>query len=306
MPEEQAKKKMDALRPQLEPIIPGSMKSNNASETVTRFFETISMWYTGLFSNKLYRSAFGLSRMKEITIKPFPLKLFATSYEVKADEATRTTYADFSQQSEKYFGKDSNQLIEHFVLSEGHPEANPLFLRLENSVLISPHFAEFFSYVLHAMLDRDIFDTEVEKRSRLFESNIVKEEFEKKGFRYLPNQGVKNKMQIDGIAISDSIVYVMEVKGWKAKDLIQDSHTREILEEEIRNAIDGLGFPRNTGNTRKKVSLPQKVEWVKNQRKKFGILPQADIVGMLVINREPVISEYEGCIIRYVDDFEFN
>jgi hypothetical protein len=59
-------------------------------------------------------------------------------------------------------------------------------------------------------------------------------------------------MQMDGIAISDSIVYVIEVKGWKAKDLIQDSYTREILEEEIRKAIDGLGFTRKTGNTRKK------------------------------------------------------
>lgn len=160
--------------------------------------------------------------------------------------------------------------------------------------------------MLHAILDRDIFDKEVEKRSRLFESNIVKEEFEKQGFTYLLNQGIKNKMQIDGIAISNSIVYVIEVKGWKAKDLIQDSYTREILEEEIRNAIDGLGFTRNSGNTRKKVSLPQKVEWVKNQRKKLGISAQAGIIGMLVINREPVISEYKDCIIRYVDDFEFN
>jgi hypothetical protein len=164
MPEEKAKKKMDAWRLKLEPIIPGSKKSNNASETLTRFFETISMWYTGLFSNKLYRSAFGLSRMEEITIKPFPLRVFATSYEAKADEATRTSYADFLQQSEKFFGKDSNQLIEHFVLSERHPEANPLFLRLGDYVLVSPHFAEFFSYVLHAILDRDIFDKEVEKK----------------------------------------------------------------------------------------------------------------------------------------------
>jgi hypothetical protein len=134
--------------------------------------------------------------------------------------------------------------------------------------------------VLHAILDIDIFNKEVKKRSRLFESNIVKEEYEKQGFRYLPNQGIKNKMQIDGIAISNSIVYVIEVKGWKAKDLIQDSYTREILEEEIRNAIDGLCFTRNSGNTRKKVPLPQKVEWVKNQRKKLGISEQADIISI--------------------------
>jgi hypothetical protein len=45
---------------------------------------------------------------------------------------------------------------------------------------------------------------------------------------------------------------------------------------------------------------------VKNQRKKLGISAQAGIIGMLVINREPVISEYKDCIIRYDDDFEFN
>lgn len=306
MPEEKTKKKMDAWRSQLKPIIPWSNKSNNASEIVTKFFETISMWYTGLFSNKLYRSAFGSSRMKEITIKPFELKLFATSYEAKADEATKTTYANFLQQSEKFLGKDFNQVIEHFVLSERHPEANPLFLRLKDSVLVSPHFAESFSYVLHAILDRDIFDKEVEKRSLLFESSIVKEKFEKQGFRYLPNQGIKNKMQIDGIAISNSKVYVIEAKGWKAKDLIQDYYTREILEDEIRNAIDGLDFTRNSGKTTKKVSLPEKVEWVRNQRKKFRISAHADIIGILVINRETVISEHNGCIVKYVDDFEFN
>jgi hypothetical protein len=306
MPEEKATKKMDAWRSQLDPIIPGSKRSDNASETIIRFFETISMWYTGLFSNKLYRSAFGLSQREEITIKPYLLKIFATSYEVKANEVTRTTYADFLQQSKKYFEKNSEQVIRHFVLSEEHPDANPLFLRLEDSVLVSPHFAEFFSYVLHAVLDRDIFEKEVEKRSRIFESNIVRQEFEKQGFRYLLNQGVKNKMQIDGIAISSSKVYVIEVKGWKSKDLIQDSQTREILEEEIRNAIDGLSFTRNSGNTRKKVPLPQKVEWVKSHRKSLGISEKADIIGMLVINREPVISEYGGCIVRYIDDFEFN
>lgn len=210
------------------------------------------------------------------------------------------------QQSKKYFEKDSDQVIRDFVLSEEHPDANPLFLRLRDSVLISLHFAEFFTYVLHAVLDRDIFEKEVEKRSRVFELNIVREEFEKQGFRYLLNQGIKNKMQIDGIAISNSKVYVIEVKGWKAKDLIQDSRTREILEEEIRNAIDGLSFTRNSGSTKKKVPLPQKVEWVKNHRKNLGISEKADIIGMLVINREPVISEHRSWIIRYVDDFEFN
>jgi hypothetical protein len=306
MPEEKAIKKMDTWRSELGHIIPGSKKSNNASETITRFFETISMWYTGLFSNKLYRSAFGLAQREEITIKPFSLKIFATSYEARANEVTRTTYPHFLQQSKKYFEKDSDQIIRHFVLSEEHPDANPLFLRLGDSVLVSPHFTEFFSYVLHAILDRDIFEKEVEKRSRVFESDIVRQEFEKQGFRYLPNQGIKNKMEIDGIAVSNLKAYVIEVKGWKAKDLIQDSYTREILEEEIRNAIDGLSFTRDSRNTRKKVPLPQKVEWVKSHRGNLGISENADIIGMLVINREPVISEYKGCIIRYVDDFEFN
>jgi hypothetical protein len=74
-------------------------------------------------------------------------------------------------------------------------------------------------------------------------------------------------MQIDGIAISNSKVYVIEAKGWKAKDLIQDYYTREILEDEIRNAIDGLDF----------------TAIMERQRKKLGISAQADIIGILVI-----------------------
>ena len=77
-------------------------------------------------------------------------------------------------------------------------------------------------------------------------------------------------MQIDGIVISNSIVYVIEVKGWKAKDLIQDSYTRENLEEEIRNAIDGLGFTRNSGNTRKKSISASKSGMGEKPTKKVG------------------------------------
>ncbi len=58
-------------------------------------------------------------------------KGFATSYEAKADEATRTNYAaTFLESIGEILWKDSNQLIEHFVLSERHPEANPLFLKV--------------------------------------------------------------------------------------------------------------------------------------------------------------------------------
>ena len=186
---------MDAWRSRQASLLSGEQESNNASETVTRFFELISMWCTGLFSNKLYRSTFGLSRMKEITIKPFELKVFATSYEAKADEATKTIYADFLKLLEKFFEK-TDEVIEHFVLSEGHLEANPLFLRLKDSVLVSPHFAEFSSMCRHAILDKEISLIKKLRKEVAYLSQVLSRRNLRNKDSILPNQGIKNKMQI--------------------------------------------------------------------------------------------------------------
>lgn len=305
MPEEKANKKIDAWRPLLKPAVLGSKKSKDSQETITRFYETISNLYTGFFKNKVYFEAFGLSRIEKVAIDPFKLKKLATLHPLDSN-ITVVGFDEFKKEVSDLFGNDADRVMKHFVLSNENSTANPLFLKLNNSILISQAFAELFSYVLCAILNRKIFDHETEKRSKIFESSIVRKEFEKDGYKYIPNYVVKGKMEIDGIAISDSSVFVIEVKGWKMKGFIEERESRERLERDIKNAIDGIHSTHSTGKTKRRVSLPNKVEWVKNNQDIFGISKGAQIIGMLVINQEPTIKEYKGCIVRYLDDFDFN
>lgn len=112
-------------------------------------------------------------------------------------------------------------------------------------------------------------------------------------------------MEIDGIAISPDLVYVVEVKGWGSKRLIEEHTSKKILEKEIKNSIDGLHIHVKTGKTTRPVSLPKKISWVTKNKERFKIKESAKIKGLLVINEPPPITEYSDCKIIFVDDFEF-
>lgn len=303
--EHAANEKMKIWEPQFVPVKPGSNKSTNSKDTIIRFYELISNLYMAFFRSKIYSEAFGSSQIDKLKIDPFDLKVFTTSFFTQ-EEVSHLEFSDFQVLLISKFGGKFKQFLENFVISETNVNAIPLFLRLDSEVYLSQAFTELYSYVLHAILNRDIFDTETVIRSKKFESEVVKKEFESKGFRYISNHIVKGKMEIDGIAISDSTVYVIEVKGWKARKLVEEKTSKEILDREIKNAIDGLHYVFSTNKTKKSVSLPMKVNWIIDNKNKFKIPETAEIKGLLIINESPTISEYNGCLVGFVDDFIFN
>lgn len=311
MSEETANEKMKIWEPQYVAPILGSDRSMTSKDTIERFYELISDFYVAFFRSRIYYEAFDLSKVEKITIDPLELKKIATQYVLRDNIQSATKYSDFQANLISKLGGRFREFLTHFVLSENNPNANPVFLRVTSPeagdlVLISQAFTELFSYPLHAILNRDIFDKEVENRSKKFESEIVKKEFEGKGYRYFANHKVKNKMEIDGIAISTSEVYVIEVKGWKSSKLLEEKLAKEKSEKEIRYAIEGIHYDYDSGKLKKKVSLPEKISWVSNNRKRFGILPSTQIKGMLVINEDPVMTEYAGCQVKFMNDFTFN
>ena len=78
---------------------------------------------------------------------------------------------------------------------------------------------------LHAFTHKKIFDGITETKSKEFEKETVKNNFEKIGYQYIPNITDKRKstLEIDGLAIKDNICYIVECKGWKLRPLIDDS-----------------------------------------------------------------------------------
>ena len=304
MPANDANTKIEKLKKDFIPVELGSKKIYSTHETISTFYELISTLYVAFFRDKLHSEAFGLPDTENITISPLELKQFVTSFLIHDGCITVCEIDHFLKHVSRLFENKFEQFCSNFVISEKNPKANPLFLQIDDRVLISQAFAELYSYVLHAIVDKDAFDRETRKRSRIFESRIVKKHFERLGYRYHANYMVKNKLEIDGIAISDHKVYVIEVKGWGSRRLLEEKSSEVILTRDIKYSIDGKHFVHRTNKTKTKVSLPEKISWVKENRSKFNIRKNMPVSGLLVINEAPTITEYNGCKIIFINDFE--
>ncbi|MBS3923553.1 MAG: NERD domain-containing protein [Nitrosarchaeum sp.] len=305
MSEEKAEEKMKVWKQDFNPSVKKFNRYLSPRETISIFYEMISMFYVAFFRNKVYFEAFGLPDFSKFNIKPILIKKIVESYPLHNNALTAAKLDEFTRLLITKLGGRYKQFFEYFVISENNPNAIPLFLQINDLIFISQSYANLYHYVLVALIHKEEFDDETKKRSKIFESNIVKEYFEKNNYRYICDYKKKGKLQIDGIAISDSNVYVIEVKGWGSKRLIEERTSKEIIDRDIKNAVDGFHYVHKTSKNKKTVSLPKKVNWVKEHKMEFGISENADIVGMLVINESPTLSEYNGCKIMFIDDFEY-
>jgi hypothetical protein len=305
MNEKDAEEKMKKWSKNVLEVQHGSNKSHTSKETIQRFYELISMFYVSFFRSKIYTEAFGFPDSSKITFDPIDLKRLIALYVIHPEGISATNYNDFRTEAIAKFGGKFVEFFKYFVMSEDNMSAIPLFLKYEDKVLLSQAFTELYSYVLHAIMNKEEFNEETLRRSKIYESQIVKEYFEKNGFRYILNHIIKDKMQIDGIAINDSQVFVIEAKGWGTKKLLEEKTSKSILDKEIRNAIDGIHVVVDSGKTTTRPSLPKKVSYVKENKKQFKILDSAQVQGMLVITEVPSILEYQNCKVVFIDDFEY-
>jgi len=282
---------------------PGSDKSYTSKDTIKRFYGLISSFYTAFYRSKPYVEAFGPPN-KDLDIDPIKIKEFVTRHEVRGDAISVTSYSNFKSELDTYVTTKSQEFENNFVLSQDNLIAFPLFVKLDDKVMNSQAFGELYCYFLHAIFNKDLFDEETRQRSKEFERTVVKNKFEEQGFTYkLPFKiKGKNPMEIDGLAISDSHVYVIEVKGWGAKKMIEEKSSEDILIRDIKNSIFGYHYVAKTDNLKKTVSLLKKVDWVKNNKTKLEISSQAEIIGLLIINEPPPFSECAGCLIQFFDD----
>ena len=304
MSAKEANTKFEEWKKDFVPVELGSKKIDSTHETISIFYELISMLYVAFFRNKLYSEAFGLPDAKNIAISPLDLKRFVSLFPIHNGVISACKTDRFFEHVNTLFEGKSEQFFSNFVVSEENPKANPLFLQIDDLVLISQTFTELYCYALHAIIDKNTFDLETRKRSKIFESKIVKERFEGLGYRYFANYKVPNKLEIDGIAVSDYKVYVIEVKGWGSRRLLEEKSSEAILTRDIKNSINGKHFVHKTKKTRTKVSLSKKVRWVKKNRSKFNIPKDIPVSGLLVINEAPTMTEYNRCKIIFINDFE--
>ena len=281
----------------------GSNRTTSIRETIKRFHELIGTLYVAFLRNKVHEEAF-LFPGKNISINPIDLRIFNGRYPTSADP-TELDFQCFNNNLILIFKQRYKEVICNFVLSKDHPNAFPLFLKLGNTIILSQAFGELYCYFLHAIINKKEFDKETERLSKIFEQEIVKKYFEELGFRYFTNVGVKNKLEIDGVAISKQNVYVVEVKGWGSRKLLEEKTSREIITRDIKSAISGIRINVSHNNIKLKPSIRKKVKWIAENRKMFEIKEETPIIGLLVINEQPTITEYSNCKIIRVSDRPF-
>lgn len=305
MSEKKAEKKVKEWSKELQYVEPGSKKMKTSKETIETFYELISMLYTAFLRNNVYKEAFQFPT-KNLKINLIDLKKVFGRYIISHEKVTEIDYSLLREDLIMSFKGDYNKIVLNFVISEENVNAMSIFLKIDDRVFVSQAFGKMYCYFLHTIINKDEFDFETERRSKIYEQKITRQYFENKGFRYFNSYKIKDKMEIDGIAISENQVYVIEVKGWGSQQLLEEKSSQDILTKEIKNAIDGIHIHHKTNKIKHKVSLKRKVEWINDHKKKFKIKQNVPIKGMLIINEPPTIKEYQNCAIEFVNDFIYS
>lgn len=248
---------------------PINLESYTPEERVKEAYDIICSLYIGLLQDDVFRDSFNLERYKEIITDPNQFGEFVRS---TFDGKKECSEAKFLRNACNIFGKDSEMLKKLLLFEESNPDVFPCFMKItidsKNIVLIDHNLCTIIYFILHAIIVKKAFDEETAKRGKEFE-NKPGELFKKYGFKYFKNKGIKNKMEIDGIAVDDNYCFIIEVKGKMIPILFMDQKTREKLIRDGKGVVDGYEY---TGKVkREKPSLIKKIEYVKQNCKKFEI-----------------------------------
>ena len=287
-----------------EPARLGSKRLVSLEQAIAVFYDAGARLSAALAANRARRDIFSLPRGAG-ALPPFlDLKRFTGDIPAFHDGVTSCRASRFERAARGRFGARYGAFARSLVAGRGNPGAFPLYLKVGDEVLVSHFFADLFFYALLPILHRKEFDLETARRGRAYE-RAVQAHFERRGFKYTPNVKVKGLHEIDGIAVSEEIAYIVEAKCWSPKPLIGDPAYLANLAQKMRGAIDGVQHERSAGKTKRRgVPLPRKVEWAGRHRDLCGIGAGAEVRGLLAVNTDPPLQEYNGCEIVLVDNTE--
>ncbi len=273
-----------------------------SEEFIKKNYETICTLYIGLLRNRLFASAFDLRDYFKIISEPSELSKFVNSFTYGEGGISACPTTEFLMKAKKHFNKKIHILKKILIFEEDNPTVFPLFIRVKkddfDSVFISHGFTAFMYILLHAIITKDLFDAETQRRGYIFE-NRVKEEFQKLGFSYLPNQTDVKKnptLEIDGVALKNNFCYVVECKKHLLPTLVEESQRRSQIVRDLKGIVDGKKYTTRKGElyTKEITSLPSKIKFVNKNLERFKLTKETEIRGLIVTMDYPFINEYKG------------
>lgn len=282
----------------------GSKRLTSPEQAISIFYHASARLSVALAAYRMRREVFSLPQGAAALPAFLELKQFIGDIPAFHNGVTWCHASHFERVARCRFGERYAAFARNLVAGRDNPGAFPLCLKIRDEVFISHFFSDLYFYTLLPMLHKREFDLEATRRGHAYE-RTVRAHFERRGFRYVPNAKEKGVLEIDGIAVSEEIAYVIEAKCWSPRLLIGDPEYLANLAQRMRGAIDGVQHERRARKTKRRgVPLPRKVEWVRGRRKQFGIGEGVEVRGLLAVNTVPPIQEYNGCEIMLVDDSE--
>lgn len=279
--------------------------SYTPEEFVDHFYIVISQLYCSLLRNEIYDEVFGLiKKCVEIALTPSKLMDFVNSYRMNENSLAHTSVSEFISRAKKHFGTEEKKTRELLMFYENSTGNFPMFILINGRVYIS-HRTAFLVYILmHAVIYKDMFNKETEKRSREFEREEVRKSFENIGWTYSPNRTDKKNqtLEIDGIATFDRQMLVIECKGWKLYPFYEYKNRQNYFVRDIKGIADGEKFTDEKST--KIPSLTEKIDFVKNHMDVWGLSPSDfDVVsGAIIMRSYPPMSEYKGIKILCIKE----
>jgi hypothetical protein len=264
---------------------------------IKQYYQTLTQFYCCFMRNELYEAVFGLlKKFSTAQISPRELLILVSSYDINKDTLYHTSISEFIKRAQKHLRLDAHKVKELLIFSEKNTQVFPLFLEINGRVYIS-HGTTYLIYILlHAITYKKLLDKETEKRSKEFEKQEVKQNFQNIGWTYLTNKIDKKKssLEIDGITFFGRRLLIIECKGWTLKPFYEYKKLQTYILRDIKGIVDGKKY---TADKPKKVpSLIEKIEFVKNNLSMFDLNKNDfdDINGLIVLRTFPPISEYKG------------
>ena len=100
----------------------------------------------------------------------------------------------------------------------------------------------------YCFLEFETFQIVHEEKSRIFEQEVVKNEFIKIGYDYKENQKPKKSgLEIDGLAQKENKLLVIEVKHWKIQPYFEQMRIHRYRERDLKGVVDGIKYTTKNG-----------------------------------------------------------
>lgn len=313
--DKEAEDRIQQYRNESDSIIEDQQQSKTFTpeQFVSTNYGILNSIYVGLLRNQVHSETFDLRSYAEIFDDPGRLMEFVNTFAFQGgDTQTISPTEVFILRAQTFFKISREKVKKILLFDEDNSSIFPLFVRLKNQtlgdvVIISHRFSYFVYTILHAILRRDLFDVETEKRSEIFEKERVKNEFERLGYIYLTNVVDKRKstLEIDGIALKNDRCCVVECKGWRLPHLVDELDKKNQTIRDLIGIIKGekYSMTKNGKMTTKKItSLLDKMQFVNDNLSLWGMKRgQIKIECLIVLVDYPPISQYGGVKIISVD-----